>query len=190
MTRLKIPVLPSIINAGLITVIVSAGNAYTFNASRSLHALALDHKAPGFLRKTNKQCVASPVSPHMLTISGNPYYCVVVVMTLSTLSYLALGSGSAKVLNWILSFCTASAMANWSIMAVTYLRFHKAMKVQGIDKASFLPVTSRWQPWSGYWALMWSPLFMLVQGYAVFMNWDTATFIFNYGIVSFQGFAN
>lgn len=55
MERLQIPVLPSIINAILVTVILSGGNAYTFNASRSLHALALDHKAPGFLRKTNKQ---------------------------------------------------------------------------------------------------------------------------------------
>jgi amino acid transporter len=57
MERLQIPVLPSIINGILVTVILSGGNAYTFNASRSLHALALDHKAPGFLRKTNKRYV-------------------------------------------------------------------------------------------------------------------------------------
>jgi len=55
MTRLQIPVLPSIVNAALITTIISAGNAYCFNASRSLHALALDHKAPGILRRTNKR---------------------------------------------------------------------------------------------------------------------------------------
>jgi amino acid transporter len=55
MERLQIPVLPSIVNAALITTIVSAGNAYTFNASRSLHALALDGRAPAFLRKLNKK---------------------------------------------------------------------------------------------------------------------------------------
>ncbi|THZ63023.1 putative amino acid transporter [Aureobasidium pullulans] len=51
MRRLQIPVLPSIVNAALLTSIVSAGNAYTFNASRSLHALALDVQAPAFLRQ-------------------------------------------------------------------------------------------------------------------------------------------
>lgn len=55
MERLKIPVLPSIVNAALITTIVSAGNAYMFNASRSLHALALDGQAPKIFRRLNKQ---------------------------------------------------------------------------------------------------------------------------------------
>lgn len=55
MKRLGIKVLPSIVTAALITTIVSAGNAYTFGASRALHALALDGKAPKILKRTNKQ---------------------------------------------------------------------------------------------------------------------------------------
>ncbi|KAF5705840.1 amino acid transporter [Fusarium globosum] len=93
MERLQIPVLPSIITAVLITTIVSAGNAYTVNASRSLHALALEGQAPKFLRRLNNK--------------GVPYLAVLVVMTLACLAFLALGSTSAKVLNWILNFCTA-----------------------------------------------------------------------------------
>lgn len=96
MNRLQIPVLPSIVTAALLTCIVSGGNAYTFNASRSLHALALDGKAPAVLRRLNKK--------------GVPYLAVIVVMLLSCLAYLALGSTSAKVLNWILNFCTAATM--------------------------------------------------------------------------------
>lgn len=96
MTRLKIPILPDIVNAALLTTIISAGNAYTFNASRALHALALDRRAPKFLTKTNKR--------------GTPYLAVIVVMLLSCLAYLALGSSSAIVLNWILNFCTAATM--------------------------------------------------------------------------------
>ncbi|CAH0052283.1 unnamed protein product [Clonostachys solani] len=169
--RLKIPVLPSIITAALITSIVSAGNAYTFNASRSLHALALEGQAPKFLRKLNKH--------------GVPYMAVIVVMVLACLSYLALSSGTAKVLNWILNFCTAATMLNWAVMSFTYIRFHHAMKAQNIDKKSFLPVVSRLQPYAGYWAFFWSFFFLWVQGYAVFLDgkWDVATFIFNYGII-------
>ena len=59
MQRLQIPVLPSIVNAALLTSVISAGNAYTFNASRSLHALALEGQAPMFLRRLNKKYVSS-----------------------------------------------------------------------------------------------------------------------------------
>ncbi|KAL5589691.1 hypothetical protein FOVSG1_011558 [Fusarium oxysporum f. sp. vasinfectum] len=83
--RLHIPVLPSIVTAVLITTIVSAGNAYTFNASRSLHALALEGQAPKFLRRLNNK--------------GVPYLAVIVVMALACLVFLALGSTSAKLLH-------------------------------------------------------------------------------------------
>ncbi|KAK8845633.1 hypothetical protein IAR55_006349 [Kwoniella newhampshirensis] len=175
MTNLNIPVLPDIFNALLITSIVSAGNAYTFNASRSLHALALDSKAPKFLRRVNKK--------------GVPYLAVITVMLLSCLSYLALGSTSAKVLNWILNFCTAASMMNWMIMSFTWIRFDRAMNVQGIDKDQYLPVRSRVQPYAGYWAFFWSAIFLWVQGYSVFLkgNWDVTTFVFNYGIIALAG---
>jgi yeast amino acid transporter len=146
MTRLRIPVLPSIVNAALITTIISAGNAYTFNASRSLHALAVEGQAPKILRRLNK--------------NGTPYIAVSVVMALACLAYLALGSGSAKVLNWILNFCTAATMFNWSVMSFTWIRFNGAMRVQGIEKKKFLPITSRFQPYAGYWAFFWAFLFL------------------------------
>ena len=74
-------------------------------------------------------------------------------------------------------------------MAFTYVRFHKAMRVQGISKADYLPEVSPLQPWCGYWAAFWAPLFVLVQGYSVFLegNWETSTFIFNYGILALAG---
>lgn len=76
MENVKIKVLPSIINACLIIVILSAGNAFTFNATRSLHALALDGKAPRVLTSLSRH--------------GFPYTCCIVVMFLTCLSYLAI----------------------------------------------------------------------------------------------------
>lgn len=84
MTRMKIDVLPSIVTAALLTSIISAGNAvsqrlcqsrrqpssavsnavefkFTFNASRALHALALDGVAPKIFKRTNKQSVRFPL---------------------------------------------------------------------------------------------------------------------------------
>jgi len=175
MQRLRVPVLPAIVNAALITCVVSAGNAYTFNASRSLHALSLDGQAPAFLRRLNK--------------NGVPYMAVIVVMMLSCLAFLALGSGSSKVLSWILNFCTAATMLNWVIMSATWIRFNAAVKAQNIERQTYLPHLSRWQPYAAFWAFFWASIFLWVQGYAVFLkgNWDVATFIFNYGIIALAG---
>ena len=173
MQRLNIPVLPSIVTCCLLTFVISGGINFTFNASRALHALALEGQAPRFLRRLNK--------------NGVPDLAVIVVMLLSCLSYLALGSGSAEVLNWLLNFSTASAMFYWCIMSMTWIRLNAAMKAQGIDRKTFLPSVSRWQPFAGYWAFGWSFLFLWIQGYAVFLkgNWQISTFIFNYGIIAF-----
>lgn len=38
------------------------------------------------------------------------------------------------------------------IMAITWILFNAAMKAQDIDKETFLPVRSRFQPDTGYWA--------------------------------------
>ncbi|KAG5795449.1 hypothetical protein H9Q69_005498 [Fusarium xylarioides] len=173
MQRLNIPIMPSIVTCCLLTFVVSGGINFTFNASRALHTLALDGQAPKFLRRLNRH--------------GVPDMAVTVVILLSCLAYLSLGSGSAKVLNWLLNFSTASAMFYWTIMSMTWIRFNSAMKAQGIDRKTFLPTVSRWQPFAGYWAFGWSFLFLWVQGYAVFLhgNWQVSTFIFNYGIIAF-----
>ncbi|RSL83681.1 hypothetical protein CEP52_016650 [Fusarium oligoseptatum] len=126
-----------------------------------------------FLRRLNKK--------------GVPYMAVIVVILLSCLAYLALGSSSAQVLNWILNFGTAGAMFNWCIMAITWIRFDAAIKAQGIDRKALLHSQSRFQPFAGYWAFFWAFLFLWLQGYAVFLkgNWKVSTFIFNYGIIAF-----
>lgn len=110
MENLKIKVLPSIVNACLIVIILSAGNAFTFNTTRSLHALALDGKAPRILTRLSRH--------------GVPYTCCVVVMLLTCPSYLALGSSSKVVLNWILNHHVQL------VMAITWIPFNVAMKAQ------------------------------------------------------------
>lgn len=76
--------------------------------------------------------------------------------------------------------------SNWCVMSFTYIRFQKAIKVQGLVREEYLHTVSRFGPWCGYWAFGWAFLFLWVQGYAVFVkgNWSVPTFIFNYGIVS------
>lgn len=88
MRNLQVDGLPHLVNALLSTSIFSAGNAYVFCATRSLYGLALEGRAPRFLRYCTK--------------SGVPILCFAVVMVFPCLSFLQVSSGSARVLNWFI----------------------------------------------------------------------------------------
>jgi amino acid transporter len=66
MKNLGITVLPDIVNALLVTSIFSAGNSYTYCATRSLYGLALEGRAPKVLRHCTK--------------NGVPIWCFCVVI--------------------------------------------------------------------------------------------------------------
>lgn len=89
MNRLRIKVLPDIVNTLILTAAFSAGSSYVYCASRSLYGLALEKKAPQILTRCTK--------------TGVPIYCVLVVLLISLLSFMQISSGSATVLNWIVN---------------------------------------------------------------------------------------
>lgn len=89
MNRLRIGVLPDIVNALILTACFSAGNSYVYCASRSLYGLALERRAPRFLTRCLK--------------NGVPVYCVLIVLLISLISFLQVSSGTATVLTWFVS---------------------------------------------------------------------------------------
>lgn len=89
MSNLKINGLPHLVNALMITSIFSAGNTYTYCATRNLYGLALEGRAPKFLRKCTK--------------NGVPIYCFLIVMCFPFLSFLQLSNSSSTVLTWLVS---------------------------------------------------------------------------------------
>ncbi|KAJ6468242.1 general amino acid permease AGP2 [Mycena sanguinolenta] len=171
MQRLRLGGLAHIVNALVMLSIFSAGNSYVYTASRTLFGMALEGRVPRVLAKC--------------TASGVPVYSVCVTMALSLLAFLQLGSTSGVVLQWITRFGTVSGMANYSMIAFTYLRFHAALKAQGIPRES-LPYHSSWQPFCGYYAFIASFTMMFLSGYVVFLpgHWNTATFVFSYALIA------
>ncbi|KDR73612.1 hypothetical protein GALMADRAFT_622147 [Galerina marginata CBS 339.88] len=167
MQHFHIPVLPHIVNALVLTSIFSAGNSYVFCASRTLFGLALEGKAPRFLTRC--------------TAGGVPIYCVGVTLAISLLSFLQVSNNSAVVLQWFVNLVTASQLLNYAIISFTYIRFHKALKAQGISRDS-LPHKSFWQPFCGYYAFTGTFTMAFVGGYTVFLpgHWDVPSFLFSY----------
>ena len=89
MDRLRIRVLPDIVNAMILASAFSAGNSYVYCASRSLFGLALEGKAPRFLTRCTR--------------NGVPIYCVAVVLAISLLSFLQVSTSAAVVLQWFVN---------------------------------------------------------------------------------------
>jgi amino acid transporter len=89
MQNLAVEGLPHLVNALMITSIFSAGNTYTYCATRNLYGLALEGRAPRFLRYCTKQ--------------GVPLYCFFIVMCFPCLAFLQLGNTSSTVLGWLVS---------------------------------------------------------------------------------------
>lgn len=119
--------------ASMVTSIFSAGNTYTYCATRSLYGLALEGRAPKVLRYCTK--------------AGVPLFCFFIVMVFPCLAFLQVSSASNNVLTWLTSLITAGGIINYIVMTITYIFFYNAMKAQGVDRNT-LPYTGWFQPYS------------------------------------------
>lgn len=168
MKRLEIPILPHIVNALVLLSAFSAGNSFLYCASRSLYGLALEGKAPAFMRKCTK--------------AGVPIYCVAAVLAIALLSFLQLSQSSAVVLSWFVSLVTASQLINFACVCITYLRWYSALQAQGFDRQR-LPYRGLFMPYTAYYALFGTVVMIFVGGYAVFLpiegHWNIANFLFS-----------
>ncbi|KAI5194198.1 putative amino acid permease [Aureobasidium subglaciale] len=165
MKNMGISGLPSFVNALLVTSIFSAGNTYTYVATRSLHGMAVEGRAPGIFKKTTK--------------NGVPIWCFAFVMIFPCLSFLQVSSGSNKVLTWLVNLITAGGVINYIVMTTTYIFFWRALKAQGIDRKT-LPYCGWFQPYSAYLGLAWMIMIVGCYGYSAFAPWSTDNFFIYY----------
>ncbi|KAI8185213.1 General amino acid permease AGP2 [Colletotrichum sp. SAR 10_65] len=166
MENLGIQGLPHLVNALLFTTIFSAGNTYTYCATRSLYSLAMDGRAPAVFRKTTK--------------NGVPIWCFAFTMIFPMLSFLQCGSGSAKVLNWLLALITGGGVINYLVMSITFLNFHRACKVQNFDRRR-LPYYGWFQPYGAWIALILQTIVVLTYGWSAFRpTFSVGDFFSNY----------
>jgi len=160
-----VQVLPDIINAILITVVLSAANSNVYSGSRILAGLAEGGQAPAFFKKT---------STH-----GVPYYCVALTAAFGLLGFLNLSEGSSQAFNWFLNITSVAGFITWAIINVSHIAFMRACKAQGISRDN-LPYKAWAQPWLSYYGLFFNVLIILTQGFTSFMPWDTKSFFVAY----------
>ncbi|KAJ5773764.1 Amino acid/polyamine transporter I [Penicillium paradoxum] len=158
-----IHVLPSIINAVVLTSAFSAGNSFFYASTRVLYSTALNGKAPRILRFEK---------------FGVPYACVAVTAALSLLVYLNVSSSSAEVFFWISNLSSVSTLIVWTSISATYIRFYQGLKYHGILRST-LPFKSPFQPFLAYFAIIFSSTVAFFNGFDAFFpgHFSAKTFV-------------
>jgi amino acid transporter len=166
-----IPVLPSIINVVILTSASSSANAFLYTGSRYLFALAQNKQAPRFLLRCSK--------------AGVPYWCVIVTASISGLTYLSVRDGGpALVFAWFQNLCTIASLFTWVSICIAYIKFHAALKAQGVDRNT-LVFKAHFQPYLAWIALIFFSMIIIFNGFHVFVgehhqNWNVTAFLAAY----------
>lgn len=162
-----IKILPHIINACLLTSAWSAASSDLYTSSRALYGLAASGNAPKIFLKTLK--------------NGLPLVSIIFCALFSALAYMGISSGSGRVFGWFANMTAIAGLMTWFGICFTYIRFHKGLMAQGIDRTK-LPYASRLQPYPAYYGMVASFVICLFSGWDVFLagRWATDTFITNY----------
>ncbi|KZF24806.1 hypothetical protein L228DRAFT_104472 [Xylona heveae TC161] len=162
-----IHVVPSIINAVVLTSAWSAGNSAMLGGSRVLYGLAREGHAPKIFTRTSR--------------FGIPYVAVLSIGLFMVLGYMTLEDSASTVFDWFQDLVSAATYVHWIIIAIVYLRFYYGCKKQNISRDE-LPWKSPFQPYATWVALVSFTILLLTGGYTVFLHgeWDAETFVSNY----------
>lgn len=160
-----VSVLPHIINAVLLSAVLTAAMSNVYSSSRILVSLAESGHAPRFLKKTNR--------------IGTPYYAVGVCSLVGFLGFLNLSSGGSVVFNWFLNITAIAGLISWSLICICHLRFMKALSLNGIQRSE-LPYAAPLQPYLSWMGLFFTVLITITSGFKTFIDWNTSDFFTSY----------
>ncbi|KAJ5107812.1 hypothetical protein N7456_004487 [Penicillium angulare] len=163
-----IKVVPSIINAIVLTSAWSSGNSNMLGGSRILYGMAKQGHAPAIFKRINRFTI--------------PYVAVALYSVFMALGYMTLSSSASTVFTWLQDIVSISTMVNWICILVVYLRFLYGCKKQGIDRHRELPWAAPFQPYTTWASLVVFVVLFFTGGYTTFMKgrWSTETFISSY----------
>lgn len=151
--KLGIAFAASVMNAIILTAMLSAGNSGLYASSRMLWQLAVDGKAPKIFAKVSKR--------------GIPVYALLATLAVGCLAFLSSYFGDGVVYMWLLNASGLSGFIAWVGIAISHYRFRKAYVLQGHD-LSLLPYKARFYPFGPLFALIVCIIVIIGQNYSAF----------------------
>lgn len=123
----------SLMNAVILTAILSAGNSGMYASTRMLWYLAKEGHVPRIFAK--------------ISTRGVPIFALLATTAVAMLAFLSSLFGNGKVYFWLLSASSLSGFIAWLGIAISHYRFRKAYIKQGYDIKD-LPYVAKGYPYA------------------------------------------
>lgn len=151
-----IQILPSIINAALLTSAWSAACADLFISTRALHGLAVRGQAPKIFARTSR--------------NGLPYMAVSLGALFALLSFMAASqnSNAGTVFGYFANLTSICGIISWTCILIISVRWHYGLKAHGIDRKSTLAYTAPLQPYLSFYGLFVCFIVLVFGGFTAF----------------------
>jgi amino acid permease len=121
----------SLMNAVVLTSVLSCGNSGLYAASRILYSMAKEGKAPKALAKVNRR--------------GVPVYALIMTTAVAAVAFLGSLVGEGQIYIVLYSISGLTGFFAWLGIAICHLRFRKAYIAQGY-KLEDLKYRAKWYP--------------------------------------------
>lgn len=146
----------SVMNAVILTSVLSAGNSGLYASTRMLWAMARDKKAPRFLGKVNRR--------------GIPMAALIVTTIVGAMTFITtLTENGTVIYTWLLSASGLTGFIAWVGIAISHYRFRKAFIKQG-HNLNELKYKAKFFPFGPILALILCILVIIGQDYAAFLK--------------------
>ncbi|MCP1440377.1 lysine-specific permease [Erwinia persicina] len=144
----------AIMNAVILTAILSAGNSGMYASTRMLFTLAREGKAPRMFGKLSK--------------GGVPRNALYATTVVAALCFLTSMFGNQTVYLWLLNTSGMTGFIAWLGIAISHYRFRRGFVSQGYD-INDLPYRSKFFPLGPIFAFVLCLIITLGQNYQAFL---------------------
>ena len=145
----------AVMNAVILTSVLSAGNSGMYAASRMLYNLALEGKAPRLFRQVSS--------------GGVPQTALLATTLVAGLCFLSFVISPHQVYIWLLNTSGMTGFIAWLGIAISHYRFRRGFELQG-HALSSLPYRSGFFPFGPIFAFVLCLIITLGQNYQAFLQ--------------------
>jgi lysine-specific permease len=140
----------SVMNAVILSALLSAGNSGMYASTRMLYTMALKRQAPASFGRLSR--------------SGVPRYALYATALIAALCFLTSFIGNKTMYVWLLNTSGMCGFIAWLGIAISHYRFRKGFLAQGRDLRT-LPYVAPWFPFGPLFAFVLCLAITLGQNY-------------------------